>query len=402
VSWTPPGHGDTPRAGGYDCRVVTVRTLTLDELNRATLARQRLLPREQPPYSDERSGSERPRDADVVSAVERVAGLQSQDSRAAAIGLWTRVPGLRREQIADLLRRRLLVKGTLMRATLHLVSAADYLLLRPAVQPALSRWAGAVLRRRAPGLDMHALAEEARPFLDEPHSAAELRRYLSGRHPEADAEAMAIAVRVHLPLVQAPTEKATWGVPGNPAFVNAAAWLGRPIPSAAGAEALIRRYLAAFGPAHVADVQTWSGLSGLRDAVERLRPELRRFCDARGRELVDLPRAVIPPAGDPVSPLFLPAWDSTLLAYEDRSRLVPEKLRGPVYLEGRSIGPVVLVDGFTAATWRLEQERDSTTVVIRPLVAVSGEAREALARSGERLARFASSRAGTVGVSFTS
>jgi len=112
---------------------VTVRTLTLDELNRATLARQRLLPREQPPYSDERSGSERPRDADVVSAVERVAGLQSQDSRAAAIGLWTRVPGLRREQIADLLRRRLLVKGTLMRATLHLVSAADYLLLRPAV-----------------------------------------------------------------------------------------------------------------------------------------------------------------------------------------------------------------------------------------------------------------------------
>jgi hypothetical protein len=374
------------------------RTLTLGELNRATLARQLLLPRQRRPSSPDASPPATPRDATrdavrdampdavpdatpdavpdaaVLATVQRVAGLQSQDSRAAAVGLWARAPSLRREQLVELLQRRLLIKGTLMRVTQHLVSAADYLILRPALQPALTRWAEAVLRRRAPELDLAVLAAAARPFFDEPHSALELRRYLHDLHPGADAEAMATAVRVHLPLVQVPVEGALWGVPGNPAFVNAGTWLGRTVPAATGPEALVLRYLAAFGPARVADVQHWSGVARLRDEVERLRPRLRSFRDEQGRELVDLPHAPRPRADRPTPPLLVPEWDSTLLAYADRTRIVPEEHREPVYLADRRIGPAVLIDGFAAATWRFTRERDAAAVVIRPLAPLSDEA----------------------------
>ena len=357
--------------------------VTPRELNRATLARQLLLPRQRrpsPPGPSPTSTPQRagpgpaPRDAAVVAAVERIAGLQSQDSRAAAVGLWTRLPGLCREQLARLLLRRVLVKGTLMRATQHLVSAADYLVLRPALQPTLTRWAEAALRRRAPGFELAELAAAPRPFFDEPHSASELRRYLHELHPEADAEGMATALRIHLPLVQVPVERALWGVPGNPAFMNADSWLGLAIPSAAGPGALIVRYVAAFGPARVADIQQWSGMARLGGEVERLRRQLRVARDRQGRELLDLPRAARPPAGSPAPPLFLPAWDSTLLAYADRTRVVPEALREPIYLADRLIGPAVLVDGFAAATWTIERESGARTVVIRPLVALADEA----------------------------
>ncbi len=139
-----------------------------------------------------------------------------------------------------------------MRVTQHLVSAADYLGLRPALQPALTRWAEAVLRRRAPELELAALADVGPAVLRRAalgHRAAPLLRRACT--PGADAEAMAIAVRVHLPLVQVPVEGAPWGVPGNPAFVNADTWLGRPVPAATGPEALVLHYLAAFGPARV-------------------------------------------------------------------------------------------------------------------------------------------------------
>ncbi len=402
-----------------DTAAMAERTLTLRELNRATLARQLLLPRQRrhsSPHVAQRavlpdtlagpappgaSADRAPSDAAVIAAVERIAGLQSQDSRAAAIGLWARVPGLRREQLVDLLRRRLLVKGTLMRVTLHLVSAADYLVLRPALQPGITRWAEVVLRRRAPGIELTALAAAARPFLDEPHSAIELRHYLHDLYPEADAEAMAIAVRVHLPLVQVPVERALWGVPGNPDFVNADTWLGHPVPAAADHAALVRRYLGAFGPARVADIQQWSGVARLRDDVERLRPRLRSFRDEQGRELVDLPRGARPAADRPAPPLFVPQWDSTLLAYAERTRIVPAEHREPVYLADRLIGPAVLIDGFAAAKWTIALEPGAAAVVIRPLAPLSDEAGEALARTGERLARFVSPTAETVAVRFS-
>ena len=240
-----------------------------------------------------------PRDAAVVRAVERVAGLQSQDSRAAAIGLWTRLPGLRREQLADLLQRRVLVKGTLMRATQHLVSAADYLVLRPALQPTLTAWAESFARRNAPGVALADMAAVVRPWFAEPHSARELRAWLHELYPTADAEALSIAVRAHLPLLQVPVAGAPWGVPGNPKFVDAAVWLGRELSPTADMGALLTRYLTAFGPARVADAQRWAGVTRLSATAQELGPRLRRLRDARGRELLDLERESLPRAPSP-------------------------------------------------------------------------------------------------------
>jgi hypothetical protein len=340
-------------------------------------------------------------DATVLDAVETIAGLQSQSSRAAAIGLWTRLPALRRERVADLLQRRLLVKGSLMRVTQHLVTAADYLVLRPALQPTLTRWAEGLLRRRAPGLELARLAAAARAFFDEPHSATELRAHLLSLRPDADVAAMAIAVQVHLPLLQVPVPGAVWGVPGNPKFVNADTWLGHPVPETRGPRELIARYLTAFGPARVADIQAWSGVPRLGDEVARLRPELRIFRDERGRELVDLPDVPIPSAGRAAAPRFIPEWDETLLAYADRSRTVPPEFRGPIYSASRLIGPAVLIDGFVAARWALEKATGAATVVIQPLAPLPDEAREALSRDGERLAGFVSPDSGIYAVRFT-
>ena len=374
------------------------RIITLRELNRATLARQLLLPDER------RSRPAPPSGADVVAAVERIAGLQSQESRAAAIGLWTRLPGLRREQINDLLLRRVLVKGTLMRVTQHLVSADDYLVLRPALQTSLTRWAQAMLRRRAPGHKLTALAADARSFFAEPHRAQELRHRLEARYPGTDTEALTIAVRVHLPLVQVPLATAPWGLPGNPALMNAEDWLGLVLPRPGGADELVTRYLAAFGPARLTDVRRWSGLAGLSDELERLAPRLRRFRDEGGRELVDLTEVAEtrrPGDDPPVAPLLLPAWDNTMLAYAERDRMVPEALWETVY-GGRAIGPAALLDGFAAATWTIERSGDATVIAISSPAPLGDEAGEALAAVGERLARFVAPEATRVAVRFDS
>ena len=398
---------------------MTGHTLTTQALNRATLARQLLLPRaapvaaprdaEQQALGDAASPAPEaapraPRDAAVVRAVERVGGLQSQDSRAAAIGLWTRLPGLRREQLAGLLLRRLLVKGTLMRATQHVVSAADYLVLRPALQPTLTAWAEAVVRRRVPGVALAEVAAVARPWFAEPHSARELRDRLHELYPGTDAEALSIAVRAHLPLLQVPVAGAPWGVPGNPTLIDAVVWLERELPPA-DLGALVTRYLAAFGPARLADVQRWSGVTRLGAAAQGLGPRLRRLRDERGRELLDLerealPAGALPRPAIPARPTFLPTWDNTLLAYVDAERVVPAQFHQSVYQNRQAIGPAVLLDGFAAATWALEREPGAATVVVRALAELPGEAREALARTGERLARFASPGAVDVAVRF--
>jgi len=394
------------------------RILTLGELNRATLTRQLLLPDERrarpaPPSEVTATGSPAPpSDDDIVAAVERCGGLQSQDSRAAAIGLWARLPGLRREQLNDLLLRRVLVKGTLMRVTQHVVSAADYLVLRAALQPSLTRWAEAVLRRRAPGYRLDELAGIARPFLAEPHRAHELRRRFEQCFPGADTEALTYAARAHLPLLQAPHERAPWAFPGNPALVNAEDWLGQALPPHDGADELVTRYLAGFGPARLPDVRRWSGLAGLGTEIDRLEPRLRRYRDEDGRELLDLEEpgqpggegpapALLLPRGDGPAPppLLLPAWDNILLAYADRRRMAAETMWEATY-GGRVIGPAALLDGFVAATWALESAGDETVLVISSPAPLGGEAGEALARAGERLARFAAPEAAGVAVRF--
>jgi hypothetical protein len=270
---------------------VAPETLTTRQLNRATLARQLLLARE--PIGP-------------VEAIGRLCGLQAQEAAPPFIGLWTRLAGFEREQLLAALRDREIVRATLMRATLHLLGAQDYVDFRPALQPVMER-AVRALGDRAEGLDAERVLAAARSLLlERPYGFSELRRLLQEQFPEADDRALGYLVRTHLPLVMVPTA-APWSFPSVADFTLADTWLGQAPAGAGSAEQLVRRYLAAFGPASVADAQTWSGLQGLAPVFEALRPQLLVFTGETGRrELFDLPGAPRPDADAPAPARLLP------------------------------------------------------------------------------------------------
>jgi len=366
--------------------VVPNTTLTLRDLNRATLARQMLLAREK---------------TTALSAIERLAGMQAQLPRPPFVGLWTRVADFRREDLAQLLRGRKVVRATLMRATLHLMSAKDYASLRPAIQPALTRVWRQILRQRAHALDPDALAAAAREFLAEgPRTFQEIRAHLAATFPKGDERAMGYIVRTHLPLVQVPTE-AEWAFPNIADFTPADAWLGK--RRGAGDEnpqALILRYLSAFGPATPGDAQTWSGLAGLRDAFESLRPKLRTFRDERGRELFDLPNAPRPGGDAPAPVRFLPDYDNLLLAHADRTRVVANAHRAPVFLAAGRIMATFLVNGFVAGTWKIARTKRAATLKIAPFAPLPKSARAELVEEAETLVRFVEADAEKLEIAF--
>ena len=191
------------------------RVLTLRELNRATLARQMLLERQA---------------MSALQAVENLAGLQAQVASPPYVGLWTRLRDFRREELTRLMEERRVVRATLMRATLHLMTAEDYLLLRPALQQALTRSMNSIAGKRLDGLDVGPLVAASRAFFEEePRTFADLRPLLSELEPERDQSALAYAVRTHLPLVQEPSG-GTWGYSGKAPFTTAEKWLGKSPP----------------------------------------------------------------------------------------------------------------------------------------------------------------------------
>ncbi|NVI97621.1 winged helix DNA-binding domain-containing protein [Myxococcus sp. AM009] len=349
-------------------------SLTLRALNRATLARQMLLTREQ---------------TSVLGAVEQLLALQAQQAKPPFIGLWSRVEGFERAALQALLHRREVVRATLMRGTLHLASAKDYRNLRASFTPLLEASVASVLRERAKGLEVAPLVKEARAFFEEaPRTFEALRDHLVALHPQIDERAMGFAVRMFLPLIQVPTET-EWGYPGTTDFAVADAWLGAPLRAEADLPTLVRRYLAAFGPASVADAQTWSGLKGLKPAFEALRPSLRTFRDEKGRELFDLPEAPRPDEDTPSPPRFLPEFDSLVLGHDDRARLVEEAYRSKLITKNLRIPATFLVDGFVAGTWTVERKRAVAALVVEPFAPLKKKKdREALAKEGEALLRF--------------
>ncbi|AUX40088.1 hypothetical protein SOCE26_014850 [Sorangium cellulosum] len=353
---------------------MTTTTLTRKELNRATLARQMLLVRER---------------TTTVHGIERLVALQAQLARPPFIGLWSRLVGFRREELVQRALRREVVRAPFLRGTLHLVSAKDYLELHPVIAPVLHAAVRSVLRARADALDVDRLVAEARVYFDEePRTMDELRDHLAALHPEGDVRAMALAVRMHLPVVQVPTET-PWGYPGTADFAPAASWLGKPFRESDGPHALVLRYLASFGPATATDVQTWAGLPRMKDVLHALRGQLCTFRDERGRELFDLPDAPRPPADTAAPARFLPDYDNLLLAHDDRTRVIADEHRGRILLSANlRILPTFLVDGFVAGTWTIERKRASATLVVAPFEALSREAREQLAGEGEALLRF--------------
>lgn len=358
--------------------------LTTRRLNRATLARQMLLRREK---------------TDVVTAVSRLAGMQAQEPRHPFTGLWTRVEGFRREDLHQALHDRLVVRGPMMRATLHLAGATDYAAVRPALQPAL---AGAVSGRGDlfAGLDLGKVLPVARGLLlERPRDFDELRRLLKAEFPAVNERGLGYAVRTRLPLVMVPTAD-RWGFPTAARFALAEQWLGAGSPGEK-TEDLVLRYLVAFGPATAADAQAWSGLKGLRAVLAGLRPRLRVFRDERGRELFDLPDAPRPAEDVPAPVRFLPDFDSLVLAHADRTRVIADDHRGRVATRNLRVRATFLWDGFVRGTWQVRLERKTARLHLTAFEPLPEQAMSELAEEGEALLRFLEPDASALDVQWT-
>jgi len=278
------------------------------------------------------------------------------------------------------------VRATALRGTLHLMSAADYVALRPALQPMLSYYLHALLKERAANLDLAKLAAHAATLL--PATFDELRPLLAKKFTKHDERALGYAVRVQLPLVQVPTDADRWAFPASAQFAAADKWLGRKVPATAAPHDLVRRYLAAFGPATVKDAQTWSGMRDLKPVFESLRDELVTFHDDKKRELFDLPDAPRPSADTPAPARFLPDFDNLVLGHDDRRRIVADDHRKQIVTKNLLVKATFLVDGFVAGTWTIERKKSAATLQLTPFAPLKKPARAALAEEGDALLRF--------------
>ena len=389
-------------------------------LNRALLTRQHLLARAEGP---------------VLDLLEHLVGLQAQEPQEPYVGVWSRLRDFAPADLSGLLARREAVRVLLMRRTLHLVSARDCLRLRRLHDPMLVARMRGTLGRRLPGVDEEELAAAGRPlFAAAPSTLTEVARAVGDRWPQAVVRDLGDALSTLLPLVQVPPRglwrnRASPGPPGSPTSDGTAgcvegqrltaspgppgsptsdatggrvegqrltaparnttidAWLGAEPEEATAetAEALVLRYLAAYGPAATADIRAWSGLTGLPAVVARLRPRLRTFRDERGRTLLDVPGAPLPDPDIPAPARFLPAFDNAVLGFDVRSRIVDDADRGLSVLGARFL----LVDGRVAGTWTTGSGQDGALHVAvalhRPLTVAE---RDDVLREGERLAAF--------------
>jgi hypothetical protein len=347
--------------------------LTRRALNRATLARQFLLERV---------------DLPVERAVEHLVGLQAQTPHTWYTGLWTRLRDFDPARTGDLVAGRSLVRMALMRSTIHLVTARDAVALRPLLDPVVRRPLAGVYRRGVDGIDLTELVDAGRALVEAaPCTFSELGTRLAHVWPDRDPGTLALAVRALLPLVQVPP-RGVWGRSGRALHTTLAAWLPDLRATPATATDLVLRYLGAFGPASVRDVQNWSGLSRLQEVVDALRPRLRTFRDEAGRELFDRPEAPRPDPDTPAPVRFLYDFDNLLLGHDDRSRVVSDAHTAIDFGERMEMPATFLVDGMTAGMWKLVVHRKVATLTLAPLVQMKPDAAAELTAEAERLAAF--------------
>ena len=346
-------------------------------LNRTLLARQLLLERARMP---------------VLDAIEHLVGMQAQVPGDPYVGLWSRLEAFDPGELGCLMLDRAAVRMTLMRTTLHLVSASDALALRPALQEMIERRfaTGMPFGRNVAYVDREELLNAGEELLEqEPRAVSDLGKLLAERFPGHDATSLGYAVAVQLPVVQV-TPRGVWGKTMRPKVASLAAWLGRPVPEARPPDDAILRYLRAFGPATAADITTWSGLAGIRPAMERARAQLRTYRDESGRELFDVSDGVFADPGAPAPPRLLPQFDNVLLSHKDRTRITG----------GRSFGTDfawkgnVLVDGFVGGAWRLRTERKNAVLTLELDPMPKRSLRAEVTAEAERLLGFLAADAG--------
>jgi hypothetical protein len=344
-------------------------------LNRAMLARQLLLRRV---------------DLPVARAIEHLVGLQAQASLPPYYGLWSRLEGFDPHELGRMLTDREVVRLTLMRGTVHLVTAQDALVLRPLVQPVVERTHNGAFGRRMGGTDVGELAAAVRELLaEEQLTARELGWMLVERGIGDDAEALGNAARVYVPLVQVPP-RGVWGAGGQAKYASIEDWTGNQLEGEAVIDDVVRHYLRAFGPASVSDMQAWSGLTRLKEVFERLRPDLLAFRDEGGKELFDLPDAPRPDP-DVVAPVrLLGEYDNVLLGHADRTRIIPEDFPWTAMLAPGRFVSNLLVDGVLRATWWLERDgKRRATLAVRPFGKLSRAERDEIAAEAGRMLDFA-------------
>jgi hypothetical protein len=337
------------------------RVLTLRQLNRALLERQLLLERKR---------------LSLQRAVERLCALQAQYSPSPYIALWSRLSGFRKEQLTNALKERSVVKSTLFRITLHITSARDYPYFAAAWLPA-----GREMTPRVTVETMAQLSRQVEAAAQKPISHAELEA-IGAEQMRGRWRTRTLAPLLHLP------PSGTWGFHGGPRLLAMQRWLDVDLPSREeGAKRVVRSYLASFGPAAQQDLLRFAGvrIGDLRAGMDAL--ELRTFRDERGRELLDLPRAPLPDGDVPAPVRFLPKWDSALLAYAppERTRILAEKHRSTVIRKNGDVLPTVLVDGFVAATWNVDNKRG---LELEPLRRLTKAERAEIDEEGERLVEF--------------
>jgi hypothetical protein len=317
---------------------------------------------------------------------EHLVGLQAQEPRDPYVAFWSRIDGFRPEELEGLLLERKVVRTTLMRGTIHLVTDRDCLALRPALQRVCERlfWSGSPFGKRLGDVDVEKVVAAGRALLEEvPRTRAQLRTLLAGLWPDEDADSLANAVGYLVPLVQVPP-RGLWSRSGRTTLTTVEVWLGRrPAPKSAPDEAVLR-YLAAFGPASVKDIAVWSGLTGVREIVERLRGELRTFREESGAELFDLPDAPLADPDRPAPVRFLPQYDNVFLSHADRSRIGDADDRPRLGFGDGRFFSMVLIGGFLRAAWRLEDG----AVVVKPARRLSKKDAAAVEAEGRRLAAF--------------
>jgi hypothetical protein len=342
--------------------------LGLRTLNRATLGRQFLLGRH--PLS-------------AQQAVRHLAGMQA-------------LSGFTPDALSSLLTERAVVRAPAMRATVHLIDAGDFVAFRPL----FGQLMGGVLRanygRSLAGVDPAALAAEAAELLAaRPLTRAQLGKALAVRWPGADPMSLAYAVTSLVPVVQVPP-RGIWGKSAQATWASAEAWLARPLPDArpAAAGELVRRYLAAFGPASVNDIQAWSGLTRLREITDRL--DLRTYRGPEGAELLDLPDVPLPEEDVPAPPRFLPEYDNLLLSHADRSRVIPHDRPIPLLPGNGGTQGTLLIDGFWNAAWKITGE----VLLITPFRPLTPGEEAGIEEEGTRLLRFAAPNATSPDIRF--
>jgi len=353
---------------------MTPATLSPRELNRATLDRQMLLDRTR---------------KKVPAALEHLVGMQAQAPDAPYVGLWTRLEDFRPSDLAELIEAREAVRAPLMRATVHLVTAADCATLRPWVQPVQElTFASQPFARKLKGTDLTEVIAEGQALLeDNPMTRPELGKALAKRWPDRDPSSLAYAVTFLLPVVQVPP-RGVWGKRGPARLAAARDWTGRPHDGEPDPGPLILRYLGAFGPATTADVQAWSGLTRLREVTDQLGRRVRRFRDEGGRELLDLPRAPRPGPEIPAPPRFLPEYDNLLFSHADRSRVITGKRAVPLPPGNGAAQGTLLVDGLFAGTWRTAITKSQAQLQVTTFAKLTKTDADAVTAEGLRLLAF--------------